>query len=112
MAIDKNRGAKIPVNTREKASQGSMIGLVQPFDSPDRIVNGNPLAVNLLSVTDHPGDGTKPACHTHGSGIGKGRQPALEHARIELIGLAVNVHVAARKMGAHQWIAALNHPAD
>ena len=41
----------------------------------------------------------------------EGSRP-VEHARIELIGLAVDVHIAARKMGAHQRIAAPDHADD
>src|SRR3974390_360723 len=89
-----------------------MIGLVQSFNPPQRIVDRNSLAVYLLSVSYHPGDGAQPPCYAHGSGVGKGWQTALEHARIELVGLAVDVHVAARKMGAHQWIASADHPDD
>src|SRR5262249_4603953 len=34
----------------------------------------------------------------------------VEHARIELVRLAIDVDVAAREMGAHQWKAAPHHP--
>jgi hypothetical protein len=43
---------------------------------------------------------------------GKRRKPPVEHARIELIGLAVHIDETARKMRAHDRIAAFHDPED
>src|SRR5215471_4546244 len=86
-----------------------MIRLVQLFDPPEGIVYGNPLIINFLRVADDACDGTEAACHPHGARIGKRRQPSLEHARVELVGLAVHVDIAAGEMRAHQRMAALHH---
>ena len=40
------------------------------------------------------------------------RKPPVEHARIELVGLAVDVDIAAREMRAHQRMAAFDHAGD
>ena len=86
-----------------------MIGLVQPFDPPDRIIDGDALAVDLLGVAHHPRHRAKPACDPHRAGIGEGGQAALEHAGIKLVGFAIDVHVAARKVRPHQRVTALHH---
>ena len=50
-----------------------------------------------------------PPCHAHRPRIGKGGQATFEHARVKLVGLAVDVYVASGKMGAHQGVAAPDH---
>ena len=77
-----------------------------------RVVDRDALVVDFLGVADHPRHGSQAARHPHRAGIGEGGQAALEHARIELIGLAVHVHEAAREMRAHQRIAVLHHAGD
>ena len=77
-----------------------------------RVVDRDALVVDFLGVADHPRHGAKPAGDPHRAGIGEGGQPALEHARIELVGLAVDVDIAAREMRPHQRIAALDHAGD
>ena len=106
MTIDQDRGSEIALDAREQAPQGAVVGLVQPFDAPDRVVDRDALAVDFLGVADHAGDGAEAARHPHRTGVGERGQAALEHARIELVGLAVDVDIAARKMRAHQRITA------
>ena len=77
-----------------------------------RVVDRDALVVDFLGVADHPRHGAQPAGHPHRAGIGEGGQAALEHARIELVGLAVDVHEAAREMRAHQRKAVLHHAGD
>ena len=106
MAVDQDRGSEIPVHAREQAAQGAVVGLVQSFDAPDRVVDRNALPIDFLGVADHPGDGPQPARHPHRSGIGEGGKAAVEHARIELVRFAVHVDIAAREMCTHQRITA------
>ena len=73
---------------------------------------GDALVVDFLRVADHARDRAEPAGHPHRARIGERRQPAVEHARIELVGLAIHVDIAARKMRAHQRIAARHHAGD
>ena len=91
MAIDQHRGAEIAVQPREQPAQRAVIGLVQALDAAQRVVDRNALVVDFLGVADHPRDGAEPAGDPHRAGIGEGRQAAFEHARIELVGLAVDV---------------------
>ena len=109
MAIDQHRRAELAMNTGEQAAQRPVIGLVEALDAANGVVHGNALAVDFLRVADHAGDRAKSARDPHRAGIGKGRQPAVEHARVELVGLAVDVDVAAREVRAHQRIAAAHH---
>ena len=46
------------------------------LDPRQRVVDRQPLAIDLLAVTDHARDGTKAAGHPHRSGVGKARQPS------------------------------------
>ena len=109
MAVDQHGRAEIAVHPREQAPQRAVIGLVQPLDAPERVIDRDALVVDFLRVADHPRDRAEPARDPHRAGIGEGGQAALEHARIELVGLAVDVHVAAREMRPHQRVAALHH---
>ena len=101
MAVDQHGGAEIAVQLGEQAPQRAVIGLVEALDAGERIVHRNALVVDFLGVADHPRHGAEPAGHPHRAGIGEGGQAALEHARIELIGLAIDVDKTAREMRAH-----------
>ena len=57
---------------------------------------------------DDAGNGAEPAGHAGRTGVGIARQFAGEHARIELIGLAVQVDVAARHKGAQHGCAVVH----
>src|SRR5262249_27953845 len=105
MTIDQDGRSEVPMNAREQAAQGAVIGLVEPLDSPDRVVDGNALAVDFLGISYDSRNGAQSSRHAHGAGVGEGRQPAVEHARIEFVGLAVDVHVTARKVRPHQRVA-------
>ena len=93
----------------EQPAQRAMIGLVEILDAAERVIDRDALVVDFLRVADHARDGAEPAGDPHRTGVGKRRQPALEHARIELVGLAVDVDEAAREMRPHQRIAARHH---
>src|SRR5262245_34807962 len=105
MTIYQDGGSEVPMDAREQAAQGPVIGLVEPLDSPDRVVYGNALAVDFLGITHDPCNGAQSPRHAHGAGVGEGWQPAVEHARIEFVGLAVDVDVAAREVRSHQRVA-------
>ena len=102
MAVDQDGGAEFVVQPREQAAQRAVIGLVEPVDPPHRLVNRNALIVDFLGIADDARHGAEAARDPHRAGIGERRQPAVEHARIELVGLAIDVDVAAREMRPHQ----------
>ena len=109
MAVNQHRRAEIAVDAGEQAAQRPVIGLVEALDPAKRVVDRNALAVDFLGVADHAGDRAEPARDPHRAGVGEGRQPAVEHARVELIGLAVDVDIAAREMRPHHRVAAAQH---
>ena len=74
------------------------------------VVDRDALVVDFLRIADHARHGSESAGDAHRAGIGEGRQASLEHARIEFVGFAIDVHVATREVGAHQRIAARDHP--
>ena len=112
MAVDQDGGAEIAMQLGEQSPQRAVIGLVEALDAGERIVHRDALVVDFLCVADHPRHGAEPARHPHRAGIGEGGQTALEHARIELVGLAIDVDKAAREMRAHHRKAALDHAGD
>src|SRR5665647_2557893 len=112
MAIDQHGGAEIVVQPGEQPAQRAVIGLVQALNPPQRVVDRNALIIDFLGVANHPRHGSQAPRHPHRAGIGERGQPAVEHARIEFVGLAVHVHEAAREMRAHQRIALANHAGD
>jgi hypothetical protein len=86
-----------------------VIGLVEVLDPPQRVVDRDALVVDFLRIADHARHGAETARDAHRARIGERRQAAIEHARVELVGLAVDVDVAAREVRAHQRIAARHH---
>ena len=75
-------------------------------------VDGNALIVDFLGVADHARHRAEPARDPHRAGIGERRQPAVEHARVEFVGLAVDVDIAAREVRPHDRMAARHHAGD
>ena len=112
MAVDQHGRAEIAVHAGEQPPQRAVIGLVEALDPAQRVVDRNALVVDFLRVADHARDRAEPAGDPHRAGVGERRQPAVEHARVELIGLAVDVDIAAREVRPHQRIAARHHARD
>src|SRR6202011_633890 len=82
----------------DQPPQRAVIGLVERLDPRQRVVDGKPLTIDLLSVADHARDGAETAGHPHRSRIGEARQAPREHARIEFVGLPVDVDIGAREV--------------
>ena len=100
------------MHPREQAAQRPVVGLVQPLDAPQRVVDRDALVVDFLRVTDHARDRAEPAGDPHRARVGERGQAAVEHARIELVGLAVHVHIAAREMHPHERVPARHDSGD
>ena len=112
MAIDQDGGAEIAVQPHEYAPQHAMIGLIEAVDPAQRLADRNALVVDFLGVADHARHSAEPAGDPHRAGIGERWQPAVEHPRIEFVGLAVDVDIAAREMRSHDRVAARDHAGD
>jgi len=95
-----HKGKADAIDFRERAPAAA--------DTAQYLVDGKPLAIDFLPVADHARDGAETAGDPHRARVGERGQAAVEHARIELVGLAVDVDIAAREMRPHQRIAALN----
>ena len=65
--------------------------------------------VDFLGFGDHAGDRAEAAGDPDRAGVDVVGQGIGEHDRVELIGLAVDVEIGARKVGAHQGRAVTDH---
>ena len=102
MAIHHDYRSERLMRLVDQPAQRAVIGLVKRLDPAQRVVDGKPLAVDLLAVADHARDGAEAARHPHRSGIGEARQSPVEHARIKFIGLPVHVDIGAGKVDPHR----------
>ena len=108
MTVDEDGRAEGALGPLHDAAKGAVIGLVVALDAHQCVVYGQLTAVDLGAVGNDPGNGAKPAGNPHRTSVGVGRQGAVEHGRIELVGLAVDVYIGAREMGPHQRCAAMD----
>ena len=102
MAIDQHGIAEALPRPLEQRLEPGMIGPVDRLDPVERLGDGQRMRVDLDIFRDDAGDGAEPAGNAHRADIGIGRQFAVEHAGIELIGLAIDVEPGAREMRPHQ----------
>ena len=80
-----------------------MIRLVKRLDPGEHFIEGAQfVSVDLLQIADHARHGAKAAGDPHGARVGKAWQARLEHARVELIGLAIEIEVGPREARADQ----------
>src|SRR4029079_7564760 len=85
MAINQHRCAEIAMQSAEKPAQSPMIRFVQAFDALQGVIDRNALVVDFLGVANHSCDRSKASSDTHRPGIGKRRQTAVEHPRLEVV---------------------------
>src|SRR6516162_5177695 len=79
-----------------------MIGAVQPLDSPLRLSEAKLFRVNLFAAGDDSSDCAETHTDPRRSCVDEFRQGVDEHARIELVGLAVYVDIGTREAGRQQ----------
>src|SRR6516162_1107151 len=102
MAIDEQTAAEQRCGLFDETAQRPMIGAVQPFNPPLRLREAKLLRVNLLAASDYTSDRAKTHADPWRSCVDEFRQGVGEHARIELVGLAVYVNVSTREAGRQQ----------
>jgi hypothetical protein len=112
MAIDQDGVPEDLGRAANEKAKRPVIGLVEPFDPVQRLVDGEAGAIDLLPVGHDPRDRAEPAGHAHRARVGEGRQAAVEHARVELVGLPVEVQIGARKAGGHERRAQIRHRSE
>ena len=76
MAIHNDHGSERLMRLVDQPTQRAVIGLVERLDSRQRVVNGKPLAIDLLPVADHARNGAETARHPHRSRVGETWQPS------------------------------------
>ena len=72
MAVDQDRMAEGARGAVDELAQHAVIGLVEPLDPPQRLVDGRRPAIDLLPVGDDPRDGAEPAGDPHRAVLAKG----------------------------------------
>jgi hypothetical protein len=102
MAVDQDGEPEAGMGAGDQLAKAGVIGLVDRFDTRHRLVDRQPAAIDFHVFRDDPGDRAEPACDPHRADIDERRQRPVEHARIELVGLAVDVEIGAREMGEKQ----------
>jgi len=108
MAVDQHGNAEGALRIDDQPAQRSMIRFVIALDPRQRFLHRQPLVINLAGVANDARDGAEPAGNTQRARVGEGREPPIEHARIELVGLAIDVEEGARKMRMHDRHAELD----
>src|SRR5215212_4493215 len=112
MAVDQNGLAERLRRAMHEVAQHAMIGLVEPFDAPERFIHREAPTINLLPVGDDPRNRAKAAGDAHGARVDEGRQPTVEHPGIEFVRFAVDVQVSAGEARGHQGSAERQHPRE
>ncbi len=103
MAVDENGNAEVRARALQQTLQGSVVGLVEPFDAPGRLIDGQAPRIDLLRLADHACDRSQAAGDANRARVRKGRQTAVEHAWVEFVGLTIDVEIGARKSRPEQW---------
>ena len=109
MAIDQDGVAEGTCGALDEAAQGTVIRFVEFLDPRDRFLHGEPRAVDFLSVGHHPRHRAEAAGDTHGPRVGERRKPPVEHARVELVGLAIYVEIGPWEVRSHERRAEIDH---
>ena len=99
MAVDQQNLSGLREHGVGEGGEGAVVGNVDLLDAPARVGEIQPAAVDVLALGDDAGNGAEAACHARRTGVGIARQVAREHARVEFIGLAVEIDVAPRRQG-------------
>src|SRR5262245_29174869 len=111
MAIDEDGHSENAPCPFDKLRKARMIRLVELLDSFDRLFDRHAPGINLLRLRCDPGDGPEPACDTQRPRVGKRWQHAVEHARIEFVGLAIEIEIGAGKAGLNERRSELRYAA-
>src|SRR6202045_5159546 len=112
MAIDENGNAEILPRPVDEPAQARVIGFVEFLDSFNRFFDRHTASVNLLCLADYARDCSESPRDTQRARIGESRQPSLEHARVQLVGFAIEVEIGARKPRLDEGRAQRRNPAE
>ena len=100
MAVDQQGRAEPPSRAGDQRLQGGVIGLVESLDAPQSLGRLEFARINLVRVGDDPAGSSESRRDAERSRVGEIWKRVLEHARIEFVGLAVQIEIGARKSGA------------
>ncbi len=102
MAVDQNTEAEFDMCAGNQPAKRRMVRLVNRIDAPERILDRYAAGVDFHIFRNDARNGAEAAGNPQRIDIGIRRQHAVEHARIELIWLAVDVDIGAGKIGEQQ----------
>ena len=108
MPIDEKRDAEGRARARCSSRRSPVWnGLCSVSMRSKASVTGNAPPIDVLPVGDDARNGAEPGRDAHRACIGEAGKRPLDQARIELVGLAVDVEIGARKAGMDERNAAL-----
>ena len=102
MAIDQQTAAKPRFGFVDKPPQCPVIRAMEAVDAALGLGEGQLAGVDFLAARDDAGNRAEPRAYPRRGPVDKGRQCVGEHRGVELIGLAVDVEISARKAGREQ----------
>src|ERR1700751_753175 len=102
MAIEEQTAAEQRCGLFDETVQRLVIGAVEPFNPPLRLRKAQLVRVNLFAAGNDPRDRAETHADAWRSCVDEFRKGVGEHARIELVGFAVYVHIRTREAGRQQ----------
>ncbi len=98
MAVDQDAEAEHGMRPGNQPPQAGVIGLVTALDALHRGGKRHAPLIDLHVLGDDARDRSQATGDASRIAVGKRRQRIGEHPRIELVGLAIDVHIGAREM--------------
>ena len=74
-----------------------MIGFVQFFNTFQGFSHRNTAPIDFLRLANDAGDRPEPASDPERAGVGESGQLPIEHARVKLVRLPVEIEIGARE---------------
>src|SRR5258708_36410523 len=102
MAIDEEVVAETRLGRRDELAEGVVIGSIELLDAGERVGKAQLAGIDVFAGGDDPRYRAEPDLDARRGDVDEIRQRLLEHRRIELVRLAIDVEIGTREAGAQQ----------